>query len=236
MSRKFILLIAFIACSNLVFAEPKPYTAKFTIFQDDDRVGQMTKTLSLVNDDMYRLTTSSKAKLFFVKVTHEEDAIFAWQNNQAVPKSYLRTTDTSFSSKRKTVQTFNWPTMSETGTYRDKAWDMELTDASHSRLTDIVQFQELLKQAKEPIASMAFLIHDRGTSKNETFTFESVEIINTPSGKYKTWRYRKTHNNPKRQSLYWFATELDFVPVRVQQFKDGEEQANMMLSSIEYSL
>lgn len=234
MSSKFILLIASMISSSLVFAEPKPYTAKFTIFQDEDRVGQMTKTLSLVNDDMYRLTTSSKAKLFFVKVTHGEDAIFTWQNNQAKPKSYLRTTDTSFSSQRKTVQTFNWPTMSETGTYRDKAWDMDLTDASHSRLTDIVQFQELLKQAKGPIASMAFLIHDRGTSKNETFTFESVDIINTPSGKYKTWRYRKTHNNPKRQSLYWFATELDFVPVRVQQFKDGEEQANMMLKEITF--
>lgn len=216
------------------FAAPVTYQAKFTIFQDNDRVGQLVKTLSQVSEQTFRLQTSSNAKLFFVKIRYDEDAIFSWDEEQIKPQSYLRTTDTSFSAKRKTIQTFNWPSMTETGTYKDRSWDMELTEASHSRLTDIVQFQEHLKQAKEPIQSMAFLVHDRGSSKNESFHFEAEDIVDTASGKYKTWRYRKTHNNPKRQSVYWFATELDFIPVRVQQFKDGKEQANMVLREIAF--
>ena len=215
-------------------AELKTYTAKFNLFQDGDRVGRSTKELTLVSDNTYRLKTSSNAKIFFVKLRYKEDAIFTWENNKAKPQSYLQTSDTSFSSERKTVQTFNWPTMTETGTYKDSSWDIELTEDSHSRLTDIVQFQDMLSKSETPIQSMAFLVHDRGRSKNESFQFEAEETIKTPAGEYKTWRYRKTHNNPKRQSLYWFATELDFFPVRVQQFKDGEEQANMMLSEIEF--
>lgn len=234
MSPKYLILFIICLLTQLATAEPKPFVAKYTLFQDSDRVGEMTKTLSRVNDGTYRLKTSSKARLLFVKITYKEDAIFEWRENRAIPQSYLRTTDSSFTSERKTVQTFNWPTMTETGTYKDKSWDNELSESSHSRLTDIVQFQEQLKSSKEPIQSMAFLVHDRGSSKNESFQFEAFDIIDTPSGKYTTWRYRKTHNNPKRQSLYWFAPELDFIPVRVQQFKDGEEQANMMLKKIAF--
>lgn len=233
---RLITLSIIILCSlpYVANAELKTYTAKFDLFQDGDRVGRSTKELTLVSDNTYRLQTSSNAKIFFVKLRYKEDAIFTWENNRAKPQSYLQSSDTSFSSERKTVQTFNWPSMTETGTYKDTSWDIELSEDSHSRLTDIVQFQEMLKKAEAPIPSMAFLVHDRGRSKNESFQFEAEEILRTPAGKYKTWRYRKTHNNPKRQSLYWFATELDFFPVRVQQFKDGEEQANLLLSEIEF--
>ena len=234
MIRLTVLILVFGIFTPTLAAEPKTYTAKFSIYQDGDKVGGSTKELSLVSDNTYRLRTSSSAKIFFVKLRYKEDAIFTWENDKAKPQSYLQSSDTSFSSERKTVQTFNWPTMTETGTYKDRSWDIELSDDSHSRLTDIVQFQEILKQSNKPVQSITFLVHDRGSSKNESFQFEAEEFIQTPSGEYKTWRYRKTHNNPKRQSLFWFATELDFFPVRVQQFKDGEEQANMMLREIEF--
>ncbi len=235
MTKRIVLsLIIFSLCSISVNAELRTYSAKFTLYQGDDKVGESTQDMSLVKDTTYRLQTSSRAKIFFVKLRYKEDAIFTWDGRKAKPLSYLQTSDTSFSAERKTVQTFNWPTMTETGTYKDSSWEIELSDDSHSRLTDIVQLQELLKESEGPIENIAFLVHDRGSSKNESFQFEAEEIVSTPAGEFKAWRYRKTHNSPKRQSLYWFATDLDFFPVRVQQFKDGEEQANMKLNQIEF--
>jgi carbamoylphosphate synthase large subunit len=35
----------------------------------------------------------------------------------------------------------------------------------------------------------------------------------------------------KRQTFAWFAPSIDFVLVRIQQFKEGEEQGDIRLSS-----
>lgn len=217
------------------YAAPKAYDAKYKIFQDGDQVGKARRQLTNIKDNQWRMQTSSRAKLFLVKVTYEQDAIFEWKDNKAKPLSYLQVSDTSLSSKRKVVQSFDWATLKDHGTYKGKPWEIKLSEASHSRLTDIIQFREQLKLSSKPTQSMAFLIHDRGHSKNESFEFEATDPIKTKAGDFMTWRYRKVHSNPKRQSLYWFAPELDFMPVRIQQFSDGEEQANMVLESIQFA-
>ena len=128
MIRLTVLILVFGIFTPTLAAEPKTYTAKFNIYQDGDKVGGSTKELAMVSDNTYRLRTSSSAKIFFVKLRYREDAIFTWENDKAKPQSYLQSSDTSFSSERKTVQTFNWPTMTETGTYKDRSWDIELSD------------------------------------------------------------------------------------------------------------
>jgi hypothetical protein len=227
-----ICLLAFTPAALL--AKPLPFSANYVILQDGNQVGSASRELLQLENGQWQMTTKSEARLLFVKVILNQDVVFKWQNNRALPITYEQLSDTSLSSKRRTKQYFDWDAMTDTGSYKDRTWELELNENSYSELTDIIQLQEQLKTAGKPVSDLAFLVNNRGDSKTEAYQYEANETLTTSAGSFETWRYKKIHSNPKRQSLYWFAPELDYQPIRIQQFADGNEQANMVLESIEF--
>ncbi|MCP4270554.1 MAG: DUF3108 domain-containing protein, partial [Gammaproteobacteria bacterium] len=70
----------------------------------------------------------------------------------------------------------------------------------------------------------------------DVYEIMGEEKIITPAGEFDALYVKKIHQNKSRVSFVWLAKELNYLPVRIKQFKEGKEQADMILKSVNYDL
>ena len=231
---KIVLFTSLVLLSHHVFADLAPYKADYDLLQDDDQVGNASWTLTQKDNSNWQMETRSRARLFFVKIVFDQSAEFSYQDGLITPLSFNQLSDTGVSSERRMNQTFDWESGTDTGKYKKDSWSRELNPGSLSRVTDVIQFQQQLQKAKEPIKEASFEINYRGSAKTESYSYLGEEELATPSGTYQALKYKKLHSNPDRITYFWFVPELNYIPGRIQQIHTGEEQANMLLRAIEF--
>jgi hypothetical protein len=67
--------------------------------------------------------------------------------------------------------------------------------------------------------------HDK--TKPYRFGIKGRETVDTPAGPVETLRVDRL-DNPKRPAHYWLAPSLDYVPVKIEQYKDGDLELRML--------
>lgn len=72
-------------------------------------------------------------------------------------------------------------------------------------------------------------IDDEGEAEPLVFEHAGRETIEVPLGTWETVHVRRIRENSKRETETWLAPELDWVPVRIDQSKDGELVARLEL-------
>ena len=232
---RFVVLSAMLLASQSLWASLTPYESHYVLMQDDDRVGSASRVLTKTENNQWRMETKSKAKLFFVRIIMNQTTDFEFNDGIITPLNFSQLSDTGISSERRMTQHFDWDAGKDIGKYKGKPWSRDLNKGSYSRVTDVIQFQEQLKAANEPIPEASFEINYRGNAKTESYIFEAREDVTTPSGTYSSLKYKKLHSNPDRVSYFWFVPELNYIPVRIQQLHTGKEQANMLLKTIQFN-
>jgi len=76
-------------------------------------------------------------------------------------------------------------------------------------------------------------VFDNGRVKTMLFTNEGVETVKTLMGKLETIRVRSNAvGGATRHTTTWFAPELGFVPVKIEQFKRKKLVARLTLSKL----
>lgn len=72
-------------------------------------------------------------------------------------------------------------------------------------------------------------IDDNGESEPLVFAHAGTTSIKTPAGTFDTVRVRRIRENSKRETDSWLAPALNWVPVRIDQRKNGDLVARMEL-------
>jgi predicted nucleic acid-binding protein len=88
---------------------------------------------------------------------------------------------------------------------------------SQDRLSVQIDFREKLKVGKY---DAEYLVIDKGRDRKYTFTFFDAGIIDTIFGKTETIIIKKTIQNNKRNTLTWYAVNHDFIPVKIEQYRN----------------
>jgi len=57
--------------------------------------------------------------------------------------------------------------------------------------------------------------------------------LSLPYGNLKTVKVKLIRDSKKRETFAWFAPSLNYTLVRLQQFKEGEEQGDIKLKAYE---
>ena len=63
------------------------------------------------------------------------------------------------------------------------------------------------------------------------FSYEGKQSIDLGKYHYNTIKLKREHDSSDRVTIFWLAKELDFVPVKVEQFKKGKLHMNMELAN-----
>ena len=111
-----------------------------------------------------------------------------------------------------------------------KNQQVKLDKNYHSRISYQIQLQrDLLNQCKE----FSYPVIARGKIKQYRFEAVGEETLQTPLGELEALKIARIRENDERETLLWFAKDLNYALVKLyQREEDGEEYQTMLESGI----
>lgn len=178
--------------------------------------GSATRTLEQQDDGswLYRFDVDS----FIADI--EESLVFRWEDGQVRPEKYRYSLKGMMVSNRSRALNFNWGAKSVSGSYEGDNFTMDMADNPLDPLGFQLQMRQDLKAGKE---EMTYAVADDGDFEHDKFAVVGTETRDTKVGKLETVKVEKVREEgSKRETLMWFAPELDYLLVRLVQVEpDG---------------
>ncbi|MFQ3249725.1 MAG: hypothetical protein ACI9O6_001533 [Glaciecola sp.] len=203
---------------------PSPFVAKYEAFRHDNDIGTAKLSLSSSANGLYQLKYESKVSRFFLSDKRYETSKFSFKDGTITPLSYDFVRKGTGPNKALSAK---FDSQSKTIIIDDKdnlPWDGEFDN----QLFRIDISRQLAQNKKE--FEYKFLNY-RGQKRTYNIEVVENEMLNLPYGKLEAIKVKVNRESSKRETFAWFAPSLDFVLVRLQQFKDDEEQGDIRLKS-----
>ncbi|WP_195758323.1 DUF3108 domain-containing protein [Kangiella sp. HZ709] len=226
------LLILLFGIPKLIAAETvqelamQPYNIEYDVIAKGDKVGNASQSLVQLNNGQWQIAMQSKIKYYFFKDKRQETSRFDFIDGKIFPVQYQRLADSSFKDSN-LLQQFDWQTGHETGSYKDKNWELVLQDGVLDQLTQLISLRSQL-MAQKPLKPI--VISYRGGLRTHQFQVIGQETLKTKIGDIETAKIQLNEKGGKRQTNYWFALEKSMLPVQIQRIKEGKEEAKLVIS------
>lgn len=209
----------------------KPYQADYVITRGDSEYGEGYRILEVSPGDEWQLKTKSDISWLILSDTRKARSVFIVddENNRLEPREfiYMRTgtgSDKSFHGEFKADE--KKVRNVDTGRTLDVNWEDALFDEAN-----------VTEQLRVDLASGAEtfkyrVVDEKGQEDEYRFEVLTTEKLSLPYGEVEAIKVGRIRDNNRRQTFFWFAPELNYVMVKMQQFKEGDEQATMSLKSL----
>ena len=199
------------------------FDATYSAYRYGRELGHATLALSKLEDHQYRLDYSSSVSIFFLSDKRKETSLFSIQDNEIIPGSYVFKRTGTGSDKHLRVN------------FDHEKGKIIVNDRPSFPLQQQLdnQLYRLDLQAKLAQGQTDFsydVINYRGQLKHYQLSVLATESLTLPFGKLDAIKVGFVRENSTRQTYAWFSPALNYLLVRLQQFKDGEEQGDIQLS------
>lgn len=221
--------------ANTASAEVTPFAAVFSVGNDTFNAGDAKLTL-VQNDGVWNYSLITAPKGIFKlagKGYIAEKSELTITDGEGGPKfktdvySYRQDEET----KRSVDATFDWNEDSVTYTRRGETKTLQLEEPIMDRLSVTLAVMETLKGGFD---TAEFTVFDNGSIETIKFINEGKEELTTKMGSFETIRVRRENaKGSSRHSMVWFAPLLDYIPVRLEQYKRDELVARMSLVDLQ---
>jgi hypothetical protein len=200
-----------------------PFTAKFDALRYGKKLGYASLALSKQADNHFKFEYSSKVSFFFLSDKRYETSEFTVVDNRIKPETYKYKRTGTGADKRASV-TFD----------RVSQKILVNNEPSFDYLDQFDnQVYRLDLQAKLAEGQTEFhydIINDRGQLRQYQLRVIGTDQLDLPFGKIHGIKVAMVRENSTRETFAWFSPQLNYQLVRLQQFKDGEEQGDIQLS------
>ncbi|MDO6569121.1 DUF3108 domain-containing protein [Alteromonas sp. 1_MG-2023] len=222
-------LLAFVGVSahaaNVSENSLQPYEAVYTAYKWGDDVGEAHIKLEALSNAQYSLTYSSKVSKFFLSDKRYEHSIFKVEDSAVLPIEYHYTRTGTGPDKNLTV---NFNTNSG-GKVVVKDGD---EFAWNGQFDNQIYRVDLANQLASGETNLTYdFVNYRGELRTYGVEVVGNENLSLPYGEFETVKVKLIRDSKTRETFAWFAPSLNYTLVRLQQFKDGEEQGDIKLKS-----
>ena len=221
----FIVFLLLCFSHNLLAALPTPFEANYIGYRKGQKIGTAQQKLEHVSGNQYKLYYQSLASLFFLTDKRYETSLFVVNDGEMLPQKY---------------------TYVRKGTGKDKALDLEFDlekkiiiqakgdplpwSGELDNLLYRFHFQQSLMTEQQEFDYQ--IINNRAQLKGYKFKILGQEKLTVPYGELDTLKVQIVRASSSRRTTYiWFAPSLDYLMVRIEQYKDNKQQADVQLSS-----
>ncbi len=215
--KKYVAPLA-LAMSAVMFASSAfaltPFSATYDFNLDNKAGGTATRSLSKQNQ-LWSYKFDAKVPML---ASASESSVFSLDNQQnVISQSYSRqykilvhtqTSGINFNPTTKLINT------SKDKTKRQFAWQAGVLDDLNAE----VQVREDLKKGK---LKTSYPIADLKDVTDRQFVNEGAVKISTPAGTYDTIKVRLKHKKSDKNTIFWLAPSLDYLPVQMSHQDDG---------------
>ncbi len=139
-----------------------------------------------------------------------------------------RSTRSVFGVRREELTRFDWDSMQAVYTYRDDTRTVDIQPGYTDRL--LYQYlMELDLQKGEVLLS--YDVIDRGRLRDFSFELLAEEELNINGTRYQALKYRRITDDDSRETLVWFAPELNYRLLQIEHTEDDGAEYAMSLRS-----
>lgn len=205
----------------------KPYQASYTLFRKGSELGKGQRRLEKI-DGEYHLSSNSNIQWLFLSDSRQEDSHFTINKDIITPKNYHYV---------------------RTGTGRDRE---ETITFSSDKITSVYKNNKKtvnpIQQTFDPLAYQLALRRDlidnkkifsyhmmrRGKETQYIFARLGTETVKTPMGRFEAIKLQRVRENSSRDTLIWVAPSLNYSVVKMTQFEDKAEQADLQINWLHF--
>ena len=190
------------------------------------RYGALSATLKLRLEQIdangnYRISATTKgrglARLF---MSHEllEYSEFSFEDGLVVSRDYQLDSGKKSGEDTGSIL-FDWQKLSADSVYEGDVAELQLGDDVYDRISaDVVVIMDL-RNGRQP---RDMRVAEKNQLRDHTFTFEGEERIATPAGEFDAVRYLRQRTGSSRATRIWYARDTGYLPVQMEQLKDGK--------------
>lgn len=126
---------------------------------------------------------------------------------------------------------FDWGQKTARSSYKGNDVELELNGHPLDQLSEELWVRALLGASTE-IPDLGII--QRNGLHTVTYEFIAEEKIAVEVGNYKTVRLRRRRGNSSRTTDYWYARELNWLPVKIERRRKGKSQGTATLRSLNW--
>ncbi|MFQ3198225.1 MAG: hypothetical protein ACI8R9_001167 [Paraglaciecola sp.] len=205
------------------------YLVSYELFRGGKRRGKAQRQMTKGADGKHTLTMQAEASMFFYTIKTCERSQFSFANDTLMPLTYDRIDNRTFKDKKTLHLAFDHSKAELRGANGKEDWSNSFTGEVFDPLL-VVENLRLIAQKGEH-RDLQFPVYDDKKRSQYRFIYQGLENVNTPVGAFKTVKYTRVRDNSTRRTSFWLATDNQFLPIKVRQEKDGDEQATLIIAS-----
>ncbi len=177
------------------------------------------------NEYVYQVVTRALGLARFIRPgTGTETSRIAFTGSGFIPISYQLDDGTEKLENDTDIQ-FDWEAGIAHSIYKGVAKDIEITEGVLDRLTADIAAIHALRNNQQPTS---YEITARNSIRLYEFTPQGEETVSVPAGTFHAIKYLRQRPGSSRATLFWFAPEVDYLPVKIVQLKRGKSKIVMV--------
>lgn len=208
-------IVSILMMSGVAMAAVAPFSATYNFNIQGKYNGTAVRTLKQTGNQYQYNVDASVGKLASAK----QNAIFTNQNGAVLPLSST-TQYKILGGGRTTTLTYNNAAKQLTSNYKGTSKVIAMPQTAYDDLSLEIQIREDLKAGK---FRGTYVMADRNSVTTVPFTKSATTKITVPAGTFDVVRIDRVHEDKSRQTSFWLAPTLDYLPVKVIQNDDGKK-------------
>lgn len=228
-------IAVWIACPSVEAYIPSTTTTPFPIndYQAQYQVswhglysGASTHKLKRQPNGQYLVESRTDPKLHFLPFHYFESSQFTWKDGKILPQRYTYNIQEGKKHRVGNVN-FDWPSKTISNYTIPHPWIAEIPDDIHDKLTQTLHLRFALKSGQK---EYTYTVAERDKIKDYHFKIVGYERIKTKLGTLNTVKV-ETYSARKHKTTTWMATDMDYLPVRMEHERNGKVAATGEIQS-----
>ena len=209
-----LVLLGLIGISNALATEMQTYSANYSAKFNGMEI-EAHHQLTQLDSGQYRQTL--KASNILGNINEQADFKLV-SSTEVVPINYSYKRSL-LGSKRAEKQIFDWSNQQMQYSKKDREVTIPLKPGYLDIITQRLQLRLDLQAGKE---HFSYPVISRGKLKLYDYEIVSYGILDTAIGPLNTVQVQRIRQDNKRQTKIWFATDWDYLAVKLELIKDGD--------------
>ncbi len=208
-----------------------PQTAEYQVYYGSIELGKARYQLSPKQGDIYQYRFDSDVSLLVLWDKRHILSEFTAKNGHLLPIRYTHDREgTGSDYQDQTV--FLSDKQEIFSRYKDKKTKLPYKEPIYDPLMAQLQFRlDISKGAK----NLEYKMVKEGKIDDYKFKVIGREQIKVISGIYDTVKIEVVRDNKKRQTFFWMAPSLAYLPIRLSHFEKGSKQLDIQLLNYQFS-
>jgi hypothetical protein len=229
-----LVLLAAILPAVASATAPKPYTARYEVLRNGERLGEATIRFAALPNGRYDFSSSTRGSnglAAVLGVSIDERSILRWQDGRPETVAYSHSQKVGWKDKQSSLKV-DAAARSVTSTFKGTQMALPYEAGVLDRHAVSIALMQDLAAGRQ--GELDYAVAERNAVRQQRFRTAGSERVQTPMGAVDAVRVDRVRDSGDgRSTQFWLSARHNFVPVRMLQKEPDGESIEMRITSIQ---